>query len=172
MDDTSKRHMMLTDDNKLNFICGFNPEPKGNAGLIAENKEYISLDKVDYMLETNPNISMEIIDEPEPEIPELTKEDIPILDLNRESEDKQKQLSYLSVKSVEEGIEWYKKEFPKLPDELYPMMSRWNFGDLNQITKKDLKNNKKKELKKKRKLNREIQQGLTIEHKPVLITFD
>lgn len=170
MDDISKRHMMLTDDNKLNFICGLEPKPKGNAGLISENKEYISLDKVDYMLNTNPNIYMEILDEPEPEIIELIKEDIPIYDISKEGEDKQKQLSYLSVKSVEEGIEWYKKEFPKLPDELYPMMSRWNFGDLNEITKKDLKNNKKKE--KKKRLNKEIQQGLKIEHKPVLITFD
>lgn len=170
MDDKSKRHMMLTSDNKLNFICGYEPEPKGNSGLISENKEYISLDKVDYMLETDKsNISMEIIDEPEPEI---TKEEIPIYDIKKETEDKQKTLSYLSVKSVEEGIEWYKKEYPKIPDELYPLMSRWNFGDLNQITKKDLRNNKKKELKKKRKLNRQIQQGLKIENKPVLITFD
>ena len=51
-------------------------------------------------------------------------------------------------------------------------MSRWNFGDLNQTTKKDIKNNKKKELKKKKRLNKQIQQGLKIENKPVLITFD
>tara|TARA_R110000782_G_scaffold51796_1_gene111498 strand:- start:294 stop:806 length:513 start_codon:yes stop_codon:yes gene_type:complete len=170
MNDNTKRHMMITDDNKLNFMCGFNPEPIGNAGLIADNKEYISLNKVDYMLETNPKISMEISDEPEPEIILKTKEDIPIYDIKKDTEDKQKTLSYLSVKSVEEGIEWYQKEFPKLPDELYEMMSRWNFGDLNQITKKELKNKKKKD--KKKRLKKDIQSGLKVEQKPVLITFD
>ena len=151
------RHMMITDDMKANFLCGFEKPSIGNAGIIAgPQKEYIGLNSVDYVLETNIDKKEEIINDTN----------------SQELLDKQKSLSYLSVKSVEEGIEWYRKEFPKIPEELYPLMSRWNFGNLNEETKKSVKNNKKKELKIKRKKLKEIQTGLKIEHKPVLIRFD
>jgi len=148
--------MILTDDYKCNFMCGLEPEPIGNAGLISGGKkEIISLDKVDYMINTD-------ADEPEPEF-----NNVDIIAKENPTEDKQKTLSYLSVKSVEEGIEWYKKEFPKLPDELIPLMSRWNFGNLNEETKKSVRNNNKKLKKKEQK-----QSGLKIVNKPILISFD
>ena len=156
MEDTLKRHMILTDDSKANFMCGFEPKPIGNGDLISGGeKEIIGLDKVDYMLNTE-------TDEPEPEF-----NNADIIAKQNTQEDKQKTLSYLSVKSVEEGIEWYKKEFPKLPDELIPMMSRWNFGDLKDETKKSVRNNRKKNKKKELK-----QSGLKIVNKPILISFD
>lgn len=152
-------YMMLTEDNKANFMCGFVKEEVGNSNLISSNKEYISLENVDYMLDVK-------TDEPEPEF-----DNSEIIATENTTEDKQKTLSYLSVKSVEEGIEWYKKEFPKIPDELLPMMSRWNFGNLNEETKKSIKN-KNKKLNKKKKNKKQNQENFKIEHKPVLIRFD
>jgi len=137
------RKMLFTNENKCNFICGYSPEPE----LIANNVEIISPDKVDYM----------ISNEPEPEEPIIKGEGT--------TEDLQKTLSYLSVKSVEEGINWYRNQFPKLPEELLPLMSRWNWGDLNNETKKSIKNKRKKQAKKQKPT-------FKIEQKPVVITFD
>jgi len=136
------RKMLFTNDYKSNYICGYSPEP----GLIANNVEIISKDKVDYM----------ISNEPEPEQPIIKGSDT--------TEDLQKTLSYLSVKSVEEGIEWYRNQFPQVPEELLPLMSRWNFGDLKNETKKSIKNKRKKQAKKEKI-------AFKIEHKPVVITF-
>ena len=158
IENENKRHMILTDEDKCNYMCGVEPDTIGNSGLISDNKKVISLEKVDYMLNTDINK-----DEPEPEF-----NNADLISNPNNTEDKQKTLSYLSVKSVDEGILWYKKEFPKIPDELLPMMSRWNFGNLSEETKKSVKNNKKKEMKKKQK----FQHGLKIVHKPILISFD
>ena len=143
LDNKNVRKMLLTNDFKSNYICGYSPEPE----LIAKNVEIISPDKVDYM----------ISNEPEPEEPIIKGEGT--------TEDLQKTLSYLSVKSVEEGINWYRNQFPKLPEELLPLMSRWNFGNLRDETKKSIRNRKKKENKKQKPV-------FKFEHKPVVITFD
>ena len=62
----------------------------------------------------------------------------------KETNNKQNQLSYLRVKTIEEGADWYRKEFPQLPDQICEIMARWNWGDLSQLTKKKVKNDKKK----------------------------
>jgi hypothetical protein len=64
--------------------------------------------------------------------------------------DKRETLSYMSVKTIEEGEEWYKQNFPQIPEELYPIMARWNWGDLSEISKKDIKNDKKRVLRGKK----------------------
>ena len=154
--ESNGRHMLLTDNSKTNFMCGYESKPIGNSGLISQNKEILDFNKVDYMINNH-------MDEPEPE----TNADF-IYDTKKDMENKQKTLSYLSVKSVEEGINWYKQEFPMIPDELLPLMSRWNFGNLNEETKKSIKNNIKKLKKKTKKESIKF----SIEHKPVLISFD
>lgn len=55
-------------------------------------------------------------------------------------------LSYIQIKTEEEGIEWYKKHYPKIPDDLLPIIARYSWGD--PITKKGIKNEKKKINKK------------------------
>jgi len=140
LDNPDIRKMLFTDNDKTNFVCGYSPEPK----LIAETTEIIDTNKIDYMLNNEP--------EPEDYV-------------SNEMKDKQKTISYLSVKSVEEGIEWYRKEFPKLPEELLPLMARWNWGDLSNETKKSVKNKRKKQAKKEKPT-------FKIEHKPVVITFN
>jgi hypothetical protein len=57
--------------------------------------------------------------------------------------------SFLQVKNELDGIEWYRKHYPKLPDELLPIIARYNWGE--PITKKAVKNEKKKLKKKEQK---------------------
>ena len=58
-------------------------------------------------------------------------------------------LSFIQIKTEEEGIEWYKKHYPKIPDDLLPIIARYNWGE--PITKKGIKNEKKK-------INRKLEQ--------------
>lgn len=139
LNDVNIKKMLYTDNSKCNYICGFDDQPK----IIAENKKYIGINDVDYVIKQ----------------PEEIKEEINL------NEDKQKKLSYLSVKSIQEGINWYRNEFPKMNEELLPLLSRWNFGDLNNETKKSIKNKRKKEKKKEKPI-------FKIEHRPIVITFE
>lgn len=57
--------------------------------------------------------------------------------------------SFLQVKNELDGIEWYRTHYPKIPEELLPIMARYNWGE--PITKKAVKNEKKKLKKKEQK---------------------
>tara|TARA_R110000824_G_scaffold333455_2_gene520055 strand:+ start:309 stop:842 length:534 start_codon:yes stop_codon:yes gene_type:complete len=73
-------------------------------------------------------------------------------------------LSFIQIKNENEGIEWYAKNFPKLPDELLPIIARYHWGA--PITKKGLK-------KEKKKIEHKLQKkGITIQNKPVVVKFD
>lgn len=145
--DKSKNNMLYTDDEKANYICGLvkKDEVKGAEDLISVNKEYTHLSKVDYQIK-------EIEPEPEPEDDEIIDDN---KDYNENSKndkvDPTKTLSFMNVKSVEEGIEWYRQHNPKIPEDLLPLMARWNWGDLSTITKKQVKNERKKKAKKENK---------------------
>lgn len=66
--------------------------------------------------------------------------------------------SFLQVKNELDGIEWYRTHYPKIPEELLPIMARYNWGE--PITKKAVKNEKKKLKKKAQKVNNlEIKTG-------------
>ena len=56
-----------------------------------------------------------------PEVKENTKHNDPL------------PASFLQIKEgdVDKGIDWYRKHYPKIPDELIEIMARYNFGDLN-----------------------------------------
>ena len=43
------------------------------------------------------------------------------------------------MKTIEEGIEWYRTFDPKIPEEILPIMARWNWGNLATLTKKQIK---------------------------------
>ena len=85
----------------------------------------------------------------------------------KEEPDPRKTLSYYQVKDIQEGIEWYRQLDPRIPEELLPVFSRFNFGDLSTLTKKQLRNENKKKKKKK------IPTNLTITHgeEPYVIRF-
>ena len=93
--------------------------------------------------------------------------EVPAEQINKTSKVKHERgvpLSFLQVKNEEEEIEWYAKRFPKIPDELLPIIARHHWGE--PITKKGLKNEKKKIEKKLQK------QGLKREEGPVIVKFD
>ena len=75
-------------------------------------------------------------------------------------------MSYLQIKTVEAGTEWYKAN-SKYPDEVCEMMAKYEWGDLSRTTKKEFKNIKKKTQRKKEK-----GPGLTIKRGPVVLPFD
>lgn len=77
-------------------------------------------------------------------------------------------MSYLQIKSVEAGTEWYKAN-SKYPDEVCEMMAKYEWGDLSRTTTKEFKNLKKKTAKKVKK-----GQGpaLTVKRGPFVLPFD
>ncbi len=52
-------------------------------------------------------------------------------------------LSYLQIRSVEEGAEWYKAH-TRYPDMVCDMLAHYEFGDLRYTTKKEFKNLRKR----------------------------
>ena len=77
-------------------------------------------------------------------------------------------LSFLQIKNEEEGLLWYRKHYPKIPDDLLPIIARYHWGAKinNKTLKKEKKRNKKKE----------VPQKLEIKHSdtnnPFILKFD
>ena len=76
-------------------------------------------------------------------------------------------MSYLQIKTVEEGTLWYEAN-TKYPVEVCEMMAKYEWGDLRRTTKKEFKNLKKKTAKKKAREHG----GLTIKYGAVELPFD
>ena len=75
-------------------------------------------------------------------------------------------MSYLQIKTVEEGAEWYKAT-SKYPDEVCEMLSRYEWGDLKYTTKKEFRN-----LAKRTKRKRQTSQTrLKVKRGPVVVSF-
>ena len=76
-------------------------------------------------------------------------------------------LSYLQIRSVEEGAEWYKAH-TRYPDMVCDMLARYEFGDLRYTTKKEFKNLRKRTQRKqtKRQTNLQVKRG------PTIVSFD
>ena len=93
--------------------------------------------------------------------------EVPAEVLNKNSKVEHKEglpLSFIQIQTEEEGMEWYAKHYPKLPDDLLPIIARYHWGE--PITKKSLKNEKKKMIKK------EQSKGLVRVNKNVSLSFD
>lgn len=137
--------LINTTDNKLNYFIA-NEEKPIEFGEIYEPRVLEDQSKVDYGITTNADplykSSGDILDSMRENI--KTPKEIDEYCNNFENNMKQKKLSYMKVKDVEEGSVWYRQEFPKLPDDLCDIMARWNWGELDTLTKKKLKNDKKK----------------------------
>ena len=91
-----------------------------------EEKEYIDNDKVDYF------VSADTLNDKRTDDKKPHKDGVPY--------------SFLQITNELDGIEWYAKHYPKIPEELLPIMARYNWGE--PITKKNVKNEKKKILRK------------------------
>ena len=75
-------------------------------------------------------------------------------------------MSYLQIKTVEEGAEWYKAT-SKYPDEVCEMLSRYEWGDLKYTTKKEFRNLAKKTKRRQQK----SQTRLKVKRGPVVVSF-
>ena len=62
----------------------------------------------------------------------------------------------------------YRQNFPQIPDDLYPIMARWNFGDLSLVTGKDVKNDKKRIARGKKA---KMCKGLEVKTGPIVVKF-
>tara|TARA_R110000772_G_scaffold39274_6_gene92389 strand:+ start:1687 stop:2223 length:537 start_codon:yes stop_codon:yes gene_type:complete len=91
-----------------------------------EEKEYTTADKYDYF------VSADTLNQNRSDGKTPHKDGVPY--------------SFLQIKNELDGIEWYRVHYPKIPDELYPIIARYNWGE--PITKKAVKNEKKKLTKK------------------------
>jgi hypothetical protein len=159
--------LINTSDNKCNYFIADEVEPIKEWGKIYEPKILEDQSKVDWGLTTKEDplykTSGDILDSIRQNV--KTPQDIDEYCDNFENNMKQKKLSYLQVKNVEEGALWYKNEFPKLSDDLCEIMARWNWGELETLTKKKLKNDKKKiksgkpNTKQKELYNLEVKKG-------------
>lgn len=141
---TSKYTMLFTDDPKANFICGtkgFHKDNKIDENSIVKT-DITTIDKYDYCIEVDLRKNKDG-------------------DIEYKDEDKRNSISFMSVNSIEEGIEWYRQNYPQMPDDLYPLMARWNWGDLGTITKKEIKNDNKRinKGKKPKQLGLEVKTG-------------
>lgn len=95
-----------------------------------EEKEYCDNDKYDYF------VSAETLNDKRTDGKKPHKDGVPY--------------SFLQIDNEIDGIEWYRKHYPKIPEELLPVIARYHWGE--PITKKSVKNEKKKLKKKEDKI--------------------
>ena len=65
--------------------------------------------------------------------------------------------SYCGIKTLEEGIEWYKHKYPEYPDDFIEILARYQWGEQPKELPKEVKKKKKKNKKALNKLK--IRQG-------------
>ena len=124
-----------------------NPKLSYLMGKAEQEKEYIDITKYDY--------------------------EIPPEQLNKTSKHKHTEglpISFLQIKTEEEGIDWYANNYPKIPADLLPIIARYHWGE--PITKKGLKNERKKIIKKSgenKLISKTKEQN---NNKPFKISFD
>lgn len=77
-------------------------------------------------------------------------------------------ISFLNIKTEEEGLLWYRKHYPKIPDDLLPIIARYHWGA--KISNKNIKKEKRRNKKK------EVPKCLEVKHSnpnnPILLKFD
>lgn len=79
-------------------------------------------------------------------------------------------LSFIQIKTEQEGINWYAKNYPKLPTDLLPIIARYHWGE--PITKKSLKNEKKKITKKLQQKGLKVLSKADNNNNPYIVKFD
>ena len=104
-------------NNMLSYTCGSADETKN---------EYTSLDAYDY------HVSAETLNKLRSDKKEVHKDGVP--------------MSFLQITNEIDGIDWYRNHYPKLAEELLPVIARYHWGE--PITKKAVKNERKKFNKK------------------------
>ena len=112
--------------------------------------DMISSDLVDY------EIPAKVLNEKRADGKEIHKKGLP--------------LSFIQITTEEEGVEWYRKHYPKIPEDLLPIIARYHWGE--PITKKGIKNEKKKIIKKKQQQGLKVLTSKDNSDNPFTINFD
>ena len=121
-------------DDRMNYLF-IKPDDINHKVFL--KKEYLDLDKIDY------GVVIDKQDSQDNHTAGLGKFDTTL------------PASFFKVKSVEEGAEYYLKKNPDLPEGVAEIMSRYTFGDKQELKKQEPKSKKKK--KKQDKL--EVKHG-------------
>ena len=74
-------------------------------------------------------------------------------------------ISYTQIKNSEQGEEWYRANYPELPEDFYGIIARYTWG--NPFTKKEVKNTTKK-IKK----GKTVPQGFSMVRGKFEVDFD
>lgn len=146
------------DENRNMIIQGeenkylYNPTAPQLTYTIGTGKEQklVELEKYDY------EVPAEILNEKRTDGKEIHKEGLP--------------LSFIQINNEKDGIEWYRKHYPKIPDDLLSIISRYHWGE--PITKKAIKNEKKKIMKKVKKDGLKILTKKDNNDNPFKLNFD
>tara|TARA_R110000822_G_scaffold113972_2_gene245361 strand:- start:1150 stop:1809 length:660 start_codon:yes stop_codon:yes gene_type:complete len=143
---TDYLNLYETDEGAVHLVNELDSRSSYEFGKIAPNKykEMSIINKYDYEL------SAEYLNERRSDGKELHKDPLP--------------LSFIQIKNEKDGALWYKMNYPRIPDDLIPIIARYHWGE--PITKKGIRNEKKKIIKKGKE-----QKGLQIKKGPVFVEF-
>tara|TARA_R100000231_G_scaffold138781_1_gene118014 strand:- start:909 stop:1457 length:549 start_codon:yes stop_codon:yes gene_type:complete len=146
------------DENKNVVIKGekntylYNPTSPNLTYTIGEDteKELVDIDKYDY------EVPADVLNEKRTDGKILHKDGLP--------------LSFIQIDNEVDGIDWYKKHYPKIPTDLLSIIARYHWGE--PITKKGIKNEKKKIIKKKQQQGLKVLTSKDNSDNPFTINFD
>lgn len=127
---------------------------------------------------TCPNLTYTFGDDTDVELVDIDKYDfeIPAQVLNEKRTDGKNlhkdglPLSFIQIKNEADGVEWYKKHYPKIPEDLLSIIARYHWGE--PITKKGIKNEKKKIIKKTTQKGLRVLTKKDNDENPYVIKFD
>ena len=138
---------LITTNPKLDYHIVGLPNRQVCATINNEQTEYIDSSLVDYNFPIPDSTLKKWIEvnkvnklDKEDDIDKIKKAGLP--------------LSFLEIKSVEEGTSWYEAHRPDLPEGLAPLFARYMWGDLKKYNRQQLKLLRKKrdkDVKKKKK---------------------
>ena len=156
--------ILHTEDPRANYICGTQGD---KVDRWIQTKEITSMENMDYLIPLSAPV---IPNEDATTLFERTE----INDELVEQKEKPKvyPLSFLHIKTVEEGINWYKHHFPKLPDPYYEVLARYHWGVplTHKAHKNEMKKKKKKELRRQGYNNKQIK-GMIKRMKSIKLHF-
>jgi hypothetical protein len=127
---------IFADDDRLNY-CFMKLDDIENPNSVYKQPEWLDKELIDYDI---------VIKKGQEDTDEL----IGTLDKTLPS-------SYFTIKTVEEGVDWYLKKNPDLPESVAEIMARYTWGDKQEKKIEDV--SKKKNKKKKKPDGLEVKKG-------------
>ena len=151
------------DDDKFWFSFGSTGEHLEDIKLLRQEDSHIETRKVDYLFEVKKHLDL---------IEDEEQDDTPRPDSNNELKSKAP-MSFLSISTVEEGVEWYQTNYPQYPDYICEVLANYHFGDWKHptlSTQKDVLD--KDHILHHPQKDSVCEPVVQVEHKEVVIDFD